>query len=154
MARRGTLSVLCLTLLALVTLGTSVGASVAAKAASTTAARLEGRIHLPQGHNGEPLSTAPVVDASVVLRGEDGRTIKTFCRRDGSFAFSAVPAGSHVLNVFALGFAFPEVRYVGIVCAVTTRPSFCESSRRQGCSSGTKAAPGPVPVAVLVLHVL
>lgn len=81
-------------------------ASAISKAATS---KIEGRVRLPPAIAGAAVTTN-VLDTVVNLRTEHGQLIKTFCRRDGSFSFTDVPAGHHLLHVFNLGFVFPEVR--------------------------------------------
>jgi hypothetical protein len=45
----------------------------------------------------------------VRLHTADGREVKSFVQTDGTFEFHNVPAGSHLLQAFQLGYFYPEV---------------------------------------------
>jgi hypothetical protein len=48
--------------------------------------------------------------ATVHLYLEDGRELITYPHLDGSFLFRDVPAGVHMLQAYAMGYYYPEVR--------------------------------------------
>ena len=49
-------------------------------------------------------------DTRVLLTLSGGEQITEFVRLDGSFTLRNVPVGVHVLEVFHLGFLFPQIR--------------------------------------------
>jgi hypothetical protein len=87
---------------------------------------VEGRVKV-EGMGGKGLGKLPNV--KVVLDG--GQQVAFIRQHDGSFAFEDVPAGTHLLEVVALGYFFSPVRVdVSSRLAGKIRASYTEGPRR------------------------
>lgn len=49
-------------------------------------------------------------DLRIVVTIDGGKEVASFCRKDGSFTVYGLPPGSHMLNVFSMGWHFPQVK--------------------------------------------
>ncbi|CAD7701178.1 unnamed protein product [Ostreobium quekettii] len=66
---------------------------------------LYGRVQVPGPQGGSRYR-----DFRIVVHLDGGRRLTTFCHKDGSFAVQGLPAGLHTLDVYALGWFFPQVK--------------------------------------------
>lgn len=57
----------------------------------------------------QELCSTGLANTVVRLHTADGREFKSFVQPDGTFEFTDVPTGSHLLQAFQIGYFYPEV---------------------------------------------
>ena len=98
-------------------------------------------------------SGAAVPSATVIVSTPDGRTeVTTTTNANGRFGFTSLPAGMHVIQVFAQGFGASRITNVELkagrqtVQDVRMDIGFMAVERAQPAASRPKADPNPQPV--------